>query len=92
MGLSNGGLKEEDVGVPAKNRGRRLVGLKNINVEKKSFNFIIEVLEGKVRVRLVEKSREKISWVRFWLKGMNTSAKEIKDCFRSRLDVPFTRA
>lgn len=87
-GLSNECFEEDDcINGFARASGNRVIGQKVFKTEKKSFKRIIDIEKGKIRFRLFEKSGERISWIRFSLKGMLTLVKELRECCISRMSL-----
>lgn len=83
------GPKEEPVCCPEKTCGWKILGKNEIVIEKKSFQIITEMSKGRFRARVVERSRERESWIRLGLFGMVKLIKNLQDCSRSRLAEPF---
>lgn len=90
MGLSSAGFEGNPGGfAQILQKKKKILGQKEIVIERKTFQIITELVKRRFRATLVARPREKTSWIALWLYGMAKLVKGFKDCSRFRIEDPF---
>lgn len=89
MGLSSVGPEEVFQRQDGSWHGRVELGQKRFKIEKKEFQVITDLINGKFWTRIVERSGERIIWVKVWVTGFKKLVKELEECRKMNFEDPF---
>lgn len=89
IGLSNTSIEGETGSFAQILWKGKILGQKEVVIQKKTFQIITELVTGKFRARIVEKSRVKMSWIGLRLYEVVKLVRGLEECSRSRYEKPF---